>query len=195
MPYVALGPGPTYDTLGEVDGTPLLEIEGRPTFPTEGHLDLTTVGVRPRLTLVEAIAGWFDRDRAVVPREVVYPPGQDRRRRSTRRTPQADDDLAGQRHRRRRRASSGSGTADVLVDEVADGSPADGRLRGGRPATVDGRPLRDAADLRALSSAGRGRATSSRIGYERDGEADDGRRCRTRGVGRRRRAAAGRSAW
>jgi PDZ domain-containing protein len=29
VPYVALGPGPTYDTLGEVDGTPLLEIEGR----------------------------------------------------------------------------------------------------------------------------------------------------------------------
>ena len=76
VPYVALGPGPTYDTLGEVDGKPLLAIEGRPTFPTEGRLDLTTVGVDPRLTLFEALQGWVDRDRAVVPREVVYPPGR-----------------------------------------------------------------------------------------------------------------------
>ena len=32
--------------------------------------------MQPRLTLCEALQGWFDRDRAVVPREVVFPPGQ-----------------------------------------------------------------------------------------------------------------------
>ena len=76
VPYVALGPGPTYNTLGSVDGTPVLQVEGRETFPTDGHLDLTTVGVQPRLTLAQAIQAWFADDQAVVPREVVFPPDQ-----------------------------------------------------------------------------------------------------------------------
>ena len=76
VPYVALGPGPTYDTLGSFDGTPVLEIEGRRSFPTDGQLDLTTVGVTSRLTLVQALRGWYARDLAVVPREVVFPPGR-----------------------------------------------------------------------------------------------------------------------
>ena len=28
VPYVALGPGPAYDTLGEVGGTPVIAVEG-----------------------------------------------------------------------------------------------------------------------------------------------------------------------
>ncbi|MFY9337901.1 MAG: PDZ domain-containing protein, partial [Mycobacterium sp.] len=33
VPYVALGPGPTYDTLGEVDGKQVVAIEGTPVKP------------------------------------------------------------------------------------------------------------------------------------------------------------------
>jgi Lon-like protease len=167
VPYVALGPGPTYDTLGEVDGEPLLQIEGRPTFPTEGRLDLTTVGVQPRLTLLQALDGWLDRDRAVVPREVVYPPGKT--------DEEVDRETAEQMAASQNSAVSaaarqlGFRTADVLVEGVAAGAPADGRLREGDVLrTVDGRPLRDAADLRnAVASGEVGDVV--RVGFERDG--------------------------
>ena len=167
VPYVALGPGPTYDTLGEVDGTPVLEIEGQRTFPTQGRLDLTTVGVQPRLTLVQAIGGWLDRERAVVPREVVFPPGQS--------DEEVDRQTAEQMERSQSSAVSaaarqlGFRTADVIVEGVAEGAPADGRLREGDVLrTADGRPLRDAADLRAaVADADVGGVV--RIGYERAG--------------------------
>ena len=38
VPYVALGPGPTFDTLGEFDGKPVVAIEGTPVKPTSGQL-------------------------------------------------------------------------------------------------------------------------------------------------------------
>ena len=167
VPYVALGPGPTYDTLGEVDGEPLLRVEGRPTFPTDGRLDLTTVGVQPRLTLFEALRGWLDRDRAVVPREVVYPPGKT--------DDEVDREVAEQMAASQNSAVSaaarqlGFRTADVEVEGVAAGAPADGRLREGDVLrTVDGRPLRDAADLRAAVASGEV-GDVVRIGFERDG--------------------------
>jgi hypothetical protein len=60
-------------------------------------------------------------------------------------------------------------TADVVVEGVAAGAPADGRLREGDVLrTIDGRPLRDAADLRAAVSAGEV-GDAVRIGLERDG--------------------------
>ena len=167
VPYVALAPGPTYDTLGEVDGEPLLKIEGRPTFPTEGRLELTTVGVEPRLTLFEALGGWLDRERAVVPREVVFPPGRTEE--------EVDRETAEQMAASQNSAVSaaarqlGFRTADVVVDGVAAGAPADGRLRKGDVLrTVDGRPLRDAADLRAAVAGGEV-GDVVRIGFERDG--------------------------
>ena len=167
VPYVALGPGPTYDTLGEVDGEPLLQVEGRPTFPTDGRLDLTTVGVQPRLTLFEALRGWLDRDLAVVPREVVYPPGKS--------DEEVDRETAEQMQASQNSAVSaaarqlGFRTADVVVEGVAADAPADGRLREGDVLrTVDGRPLRDAADLRASVADGEV-GELVRIGLERDG--------------------------
>ena len=36
VPFVAWSPGGTADVLGEVDGRPLISIEGVPTFPTSG---------------------------------------------------------------------------------------------------------------------------------------------------------------
>lgn len=80
VPYVALEPGPVTDTLGEIDGAPLIEIEGRRTYPGDGKLDLTTVSViggpRQRLDLVTALRGWLDDSIAVIPEEQVYPAGE-----------------------------------------------------------------------------------------------------------------------
>ena len=77
VPYVVLGPGPTYNTLGVDDaGAPIIAIDGRTPNDTSGHLNLTTVSVRSQnVTVFEAIKGWLAGDRVVVPRETIYPPG------------------------------------------------------------------------------------------------------------------------
>jgi PDZ domain-containing protein len=77
VPYVAQVPGPTYNTLGTIDGTPIITVHGRAKNHVSGNLNLTTVGVsRGRLSLVQAVRGWFAKDVAVVPEEAVYPPDQ-----------------------------------------------------------------------------------------------------------------------
>lgn len=76
VPYVALSPGPTENTLGAYDGTDVILIQGEETFPTEGNLDLTTVSVTradAELQLLDALSMWVDPAVAVVPREQIYP--------------------------------------------------------------------------------------------------------------------------
>lgn len=76
VPYVALGPGPTYNTVGDIDGQDVITVTGREPNETSGNLNLTTVQVRDGLELFRAIQGWLDDEESVVPREEVYPPDQ-----------------------------------------------------------------------------------------------------------------------
>jgi PDZ domain-containing protein len=78
VPFVSLGPGPTFDTLGEVDGKQVVQIEGTQTHPTSGHLNMTTVSQRDDLTLGEALTLWLSGQEQLVPRDLVYPPGKSR---------------------------------------------------------------------------------------------------------------------
>ncbi|MDN4480988.1 YlbL family protein [Demequina muriae] len=75
-PFAIGGPGPTFDTLSEVEGVPLVEIEGAPTFPASGELRLTTVSVArgssSAFTLGRVLRGWADEARYVVPEEEVF---------------------------------------------------------------------------------------------------------------------------
>ena len=74
VPFVALGPGPTFDTLGEVEGKQVVEIEGAELHPTSGHLNMTTVSQRDGLTLAQALLFWASGRDQLLPRELVYPP-------------------------------------------------------------------------------------------------------------------------
>lgn len=78
VPYVSLGPGPTFDTLGEVDGKQVVDIKGAQTHPTSGHLDMTTVSQRDGLSLAEALTLWLSGQEQLMPRDLVYPPGKSR---------------------------------------------------------------------------------------------------------------------
>ena len=78
VPYVSLGPGPTFDTLGEVDGKQVVDIQGTQTHPTTGHLNMTTVSQRDGLTLGEALTLWLSGQEQLMPRDLVYPPGESR---------------------------------------------------------------------------------------------------------------------
>lgn len=70
------GPGPTFDTLSNVNGTPLVEISGAPTFPASGELRLTTVSVSRAgsqpFTLGRVLAGWASPREYVLPEEYVF---------------------------------------------------------------------------------------------------------------------------
>jgi PDZ domain-containing protein len=74
VPYVSLGPGPTFNTLGDVDGKEVVDIEGTEVFPTSGHLNMTTVSQRDGITLGQALTLWTSGREQLVPRDLVYPP-------------------------------------------------------------------------------------------------------------------------
>jgi PDZ domain-containing protein len=74
VPFVALGPGPTFDTLGEVEGKQVVDIEGAELHPTTGHLNMTTVSQHDNLTLGQALTLWMSGREQVIPRDLVYPP-------------------------------------------------------------------------------------------------------------------------
>jgi PDZ domain-containing protein len=134
VPYVELGPGPTTNTLGSVDGKDLITIDGHQTYPDSGHLNLTTVSVRggpaQRMDLVTALRGWLDDSVAVIPEEQVYPKGQ-----SAKQAEQESNDEM--------RDSQESATTAALrsldipvpthaaVADISPGSPASGKLRAG----------------------------------------------------------------
>ena len=74
VPFVGLGPGPTFDTLGEVEGKEVVDIEGALVHDTSGHLNMTTVSQSDGITLGQALALWVSGRDQLVPRALVYPP-------------------------------------------------------------------------------------------------------------------------
>lgn len=78
VPYVSLGPGPTFNTLGKVDGKEVVDIEGTEIHPTSGHLNMTTVSQRDGLSMGQALALWMSGREQLIPRDLVYPPDKSR---------------------------------------------------------------------------------------------------------------------
>jgi PDZ domain-containing protein len=68
LPLFSFGPGPAREV------TPLIRVDGAPTYGSSGHLVMTTIRF-DRLTALGALATWVDPDRSVVGEDVVYPPG------------------------------------------------------------------------------------------------------------------------
>lgn len=78
IPYIALVPGPTVNTLGEYQGKPVIQVDGKTPNKSSGNLNLTTLGVIDEISIFQAISGWFSDEAGIVPREVYYPPTQTR---------------------------------------------------------------------------------------------------------------------
>jgi PDZ domain-containing protein len=80
VPYVALTPGPTFNTLGKPGGAELIQISGRQTYPTTGNLNLVTVsytgGPGTDFNIFSALRAWLSPDDAVVPADEIYSTGQ-----------------------------------------------------------------------------------------------------------------------
>ncbi|WP_255375479.1 PDZ domain-containing protein [Saccharomonospora sp. CUA-673] len=76
VPYVALGPGPTYDTLGENEGRDVVTIDGARSYDDDGQLRMTTVSLNDEVTLFGALGLWISGRYSVAPREEYFQPGQ-----------------------------------------------------------------------------------------------------------------------
>ncbi|WP_405687492.1 PDZ domain-containing protein [Streptomyces sp. NBC_00057] len=78
LPFTLAQPGTTANVLGEDHGTPVITIKGAPTRPTKGELRMTTIvatGPNTDVGIGDVADSWFRTDRAVLPRNSVYPTG------------------------------------------------------------------------------------------------------------------------
>lgn len=139
VPFVSLGPGPTFDTLGTVDGKPVVDIQGTPTRATSGQLNMTTVSQRDGLTLGEALALWLSGREQLMPRDLVYPPGKSRE--------EVDEDNDAEFRSSEQSAEYAAlgylrYPSAVTLAEVHDPGPSAGALqRGDAVDAVDGEPV------------------------------------------------------
>ena len=83
IPYVAIGPGSTINTLGTFEGKDIFTFSGndvpdstKETFGDGSHLNMTTVSVTDGMTLFGAIGLWATGNFTLVPREEQFPPNK-----------------------------------------------------------------------------------------------------------------------
>jgi len=152
-PFVAIGRGPTYDTLGVVAGTPVVAIADLPTYPTSGQLNMTTVGVTSGITTAQALGMWIAGDRQVVPRSAVVPPGESQEEAMARNAELFTDSQS---------AAEGAAISylglpvAVYVGDVVPGSAATGVLEADDVILeIAGRPVTTIAGLRAIMATTR----------------------------------------
>ncbi len=167
VPYVAQVPGPTFNTLGDIDGEPIISVEGRERDDVEGNLTLTTVGVSRGLSLVQAVRGWFDDEVSVVPEESVYPP--DRSEEETRRA-NRQAFLSSEQAAQTVALGRLGYPEKIVVQGLADDSPSEDALEEGDALeAVDGVPTPDVDALTEVLSSIPG-GTSVTVSYTRLGE-------------------------
>ncbi|MFF7263544.1 S16 family serine protease [Streptomyces sp. NPDC008159] len=79
LPFTIAQPGMTANVLGENKGEPVITISGAQTRRTTGELRMTTIvatGPDADVDLGDVLDNWFRTDRAVMPRDAVYPSGE-----------------------------------------------------------------------------------------------------------------------
>ncbi len=145
VPYVALTPGPTLNTLGSPSGKPLIQISGHPTYPTTGHLNMVTVsysgGPGTGFNIFNALSAWLTPDDAVVPQSEIFSPGQ-----SQQQVVQQDtQEMVGSQQDAAAAALCYLGIGYKTIDKITSvvkGTPAYGVLHPGEAITaVDGAPV------------------------------------------------------
>ncbi len=153
VPYSEMSPGPTVNTLGDHDGEPVLQISGRKTYPTTGHLNMTTVRVTSadyNMNLVEAVYGWLAHDSKIVPHDTLYPDGKTEQQS----TQENAEEFSQSQESAKVSALKALGIpvkSWVIVSTVVKGSPAEGRLHAGDVIkAVDGTVVKAPDDVAKL---------------------------------------------
>ncbi|RKE21045.1 PDZ domain-containing protein [Streptomyces sp. TLI_171] len=143
VPFTEMSPGPTYNTLGTQDktGEPVITITGRETYPTSGHLNMTTVqvtGANYQPSLVSAIVGWIRGDVLVVPHDNVYPQGQTDQEAQQQNAEEFASSEDSAKTAALKQLDIPVGT-EIIVSSVTSGGPSEGKLHAGdQIVAVDG---------------------------------------------------------
>jgi PDZ domain-containing protein len=179
VPYAELGPGPTLDTLGvDQSGQQIIQLTGKKPYKTSGHLNLTTVSVRDRLDLLGAMRGWLDPERAVVPREEIFPPGQTQQQTDAKNT----QDFVTSQNSAELAALAYKDQTKVVISQVADDSPSHGKLAAKDTITsVQGQAVNDITELGKVLTATKP-GTTVTVAYERGGKPGTARITTTSGT-------------
>ncbi len=153
VPYSEMSPGPTVNTLGEHGGEPVLQISGHKTYPTSGHLNMTTVRVTSadyRMNLVEAVYGWLAHDNKVVPHDTLYPDGKTEEE-STQENAEEFSQSQESAKVAALKALNIPVRTWVIVSTVVKDTPAEGKLHAGDVIkAVDGTAVKEPADVAKL---------------------------------------------
>ena len=167
VPLVALGPGPTFNTLADVDGQPVITVNGMQTYPTSGNLNMTTVSVTDRLTLAGALGYWASPGAQVVPRSAVYEPGKTDEQVQEKNA----QDFANSEIDAESAAVRELGLPSVpAVADVVAGSAADGKLRtGDRLVSINGTPVASPDAVNAVLQATKP-GDAATVAFTRDGK-------------------------
>ena len=174
LPYVTYEPGLTVNVLGKNDdGQQIIEVKGRPSYPDDGQLRMTTVFVsqpKPegRNNLFELMHDWISDEDAVYPYDAVYREGetveQNKQEGKAQMTSSQDAATAVALE------ELGYDVTEPAVAGVTDGAPADGELETGDVILrVDGTPVSTSDDVvAAVTAAPAGEPVSFVV--RRDGE-------------------------
>lgn len=153
LPLYILSPGPADDAL------PLIDIDGRETFPSEGRLLFTTVYAAPG-NLYYVLRAWLDDEARVLPESFFLAPGQtdaeyDAQQRSAMDESKLDAAAVALREVTRYPERHGPG---AVIESVYPGTPAYGRLfSGDLVVSAAGREVRSVDELsEAVHQAGVG---------------------------------------
>jgi Lon-like protease len=171
LPAYSVGPGPVREVA------PRIQVSGAETFPSKSRFVLTSVVV-DRVTPIEALLAWLDDDRSVVPESSILGPGETEEEGERRAVSQMDQSTIDASYVVLTELGDQTGYPEehgsgVMVEQVVDGCPAEGRLYPGDVIEfIDGTAVRDVdhfAEL--LEGAEPGRPI--RIEVEVDGEREE----------------------
>ncbi len=146
VPYVSIGPGPTYDTLGSVNDQVVVQVDGEKTYRTSGQLRMTTVSISDDVSLFGALGLWVSGRNALMPRDEYFGPGE------------TEDDLQRENKQMFQDSQSDAEVAalryldypvKVVAQEITRGAPADAILEpGDRLWKVNGHDIAVQEDVR-----------------------------------------------
>ena len=149
LPYVTYEPGVTIDVLGDEDGKEIIEVDGHPAYRDDGQLRMTTVYVsQPKAdnNLFELMHDWVSDEDAVYPYEAVY--SRDETVEDNRRQGAAEMTTSQDAATAVALAELGYHVTTVVVADVTEGAPADGRLeKNDEILEVDGAEVDSAQDV------------------------------------------------
>ena len=155
IPYVALGPGSTFNVIGEAQGHQVITFTGEdiPAAAAEqptGNLNMPTITIVSQIPMFEAVGLWATGRYALAPREEYFPPDQ-------------SVDQVNQQNAQMFIDSQSNAEIEALrylgypnvvyVGDIPEGSPSDGVLQPQDQITaVDGTPVTDYDSLAKVMS-------------------------------------------